>query len=251
MRTSRSLVHPFASHYFTRLRMIAVGLLGSWLLLVSVPAQAQDVQVSVSVGGTSSSFHGDASVFAGRSFVGTELPAQFSGRRTGFQVGVGLRAELTDWIAARTALHYVQQGGVVDRELLGPADGPVNETATFEINYITVPLLAEVHLPRVKATGLRPSVYAGPAIGFNLWSKAKRDYRTVQSTFDFTSDLETPDTVVSIVSGVEVAYLLATGGEVTLDMRYSRGVTDVVAEPGSGDVHVGSVQVGLGYVFPW
>ena len=115
---------------------------------------------------------------AGQSMLGTELPAKFDGRRTGFGLGISLRAEIRPWMALRTALRYEQQGGIVERDLLGPADGPVHETAKFQFDYLTTPLLVDVRSPHPVALNLRPSFYFGPSLEMNLRSKAIRNDRT-------------------------------------------------------------------------
>jgi hypothetical protein len=111
-------------YYLVSSTLLAVGIMASLLFFTS-PAQAQDLHWGLSASMTSGGFHGDASAFAGQSMLGTELPAKFDGRRTGFGFGISLRAKIRPWMALRTALRYEQQGGIVERELLGPADGPV------------------------------------------------------------------------------------------------------------------------------
>ena len=224
------------------------GLTVAAALLLAVPAQAQTVQWGVSAGPAFGQFEGDAVVFAGASQGGTVLPATFAGSRTGFQVGVTLRTPLTRWFGVRAALRYVQQGGVVDRELLGPADGPVDETATFKFDYLAVPVLGEIRSPR-RVAGFRPSVYAGPSFGLNVRSRVTRDYRTIRGTTTFTRKVDAPSDAVSVVTGTEIAYRLPNGADVSLDLRYRRGVTDVVTRA-DATARLEAIQVGIHYVFP-
>lgn len=242
MRTSQSSTPEFLSDCrFQPLGLIAFVFC---LLLTCGPVQGQNLQWGLSGGVTSGGFQGNASVFAGLSQIGTELPAEFDGRRTGFALGVNVRTELKRWLAARTAMNYVQQGGVVKRELIGPADGLVKETASYRFDYVTMPLLAEAHLPKRTVAGLRPSLYIGPELGVRLRSKAARNHRTVRGEQNFTTEVETSPAVLSMVSGAELAYPLPTGTEVALSLRYHYGLTGVTGAQGTG-IRLGTIQAGL------
>lgn len=224
------------------------GLALAAMLLLAAPAHAQTIQWGVSAGPAFGQFEGDAAVFAGASRLGTVLPARFSGSRTAVQVGVTLRTQLTRWIAVRAALRYVQQGGVVDRERLGPADGRVNETAEFKFDYLVLPVLGEIRSPR-RFAGFRPSVYAGPSFGLNVRSRVTRDYRTSRGTRTFTREVDAPSDAVSVVTGAEIAYRLPNGADVGLDLRYRRGLMDVVTR-GDAAARLEAIQGGIHYVFP-
>jgi hypothetical protein len=218
------------------------------VLLLAAPTHAQTVQWGVSAGPVFGQFEGDAVAFAGASQGGGALPAAFAGSRTGSQVGVTLRTHLTRWFGVRAALRYVQQGGVVDRERLGPADGLVDETAEFKFDYLALPVLGEIRSPR-RFAGIRPSVYAGPSFGLSVRSRVTRDYRTSRGTTTFTREVEVPSDAVSVVTGTEIAYRLPNGADVGLDLRYRRGVTDVVTR-GDAAARLEAIQVGIHYVFP-
>lgn len=220
------------------------------LLLIAGPVQAQTLHWGLSAGATSGAFAGDASAFAGEDFSGNELPAQYSGRRTGFGLGVTLRAELTPWLAAQTALRYEQRGGVVERDLLGPADGPVNETAEYKLDYLTVPLLAEARVPQRTVLRLQPLLYAGPALGVNLRSRVEGHRRTLRGERTVVRGVETPPVAVSMVTGLGASYPLPNGGDVALDLRYSYGLTNVATGGQSKHVGLRTIQAGVRYDFP-
>ena len=241
----------FLSYCSASSALLFAGILAVLLFLTGA-AQAQDLRWGLSAGITSGGFQGDASAFARKSMLGTELPAQFAGRRTGFGVGVSLRAKIRPWMALRTALRYEQQGSTVERERLGPADGRVHETAEFQFDYLTMPLLVEVRFPRPVVLNLRPSLYVGPALELNLRSKANRNYRTVRRERNLVDDIETPVVVGSAVTGAEIAYPLSNGGDLSLDLRYSFGLSEVVTEwNGDGTrVRRSTVQIGVRYVMP-
>ena len=239
----------FLPYHLVPSTLLAVGIMAS-LLFFTTPAQAQDLRWSLSASMTSGGLQGDASVFAGQSMLGTELPAKFGGRRTGFGLGISMRAKIRPWVALRTALRYEQQGGIVERERLGPADGPVRETAELQFDYLTTPLLVEVRFPRPVALNLRPSLYVGPALELNLRSRANRNYRTVGGEQNFFSDVEIPVVVGSAVTGAEVAYSLSNGGDVALDLRYGVGLSEVVTGRNGRGARRSTIQIGVRYVMP-
>jgi hypothetical protein len=222
------------------------------LLLIAGPAQGQDLQWGFSGGVTTSQFLGDASAFAAFTpapplsfrYTKTELPAEFTGRRTGFVFGINVRTALTKRITARTAINYVQQGGVVDRTVVGPADGLVDETAEYRLDYLRLPLLVQVGLPRRTVLGLQPSLYVGPGLGFPVRARVARTDRTGGGGQRFTTDVETAAVTVSAVAGGEVAYPFPRGGEVALTVRYQYGLTDVTSAS-CADARLGTLWAGL------
>ena len=247
-----------------RLSLSLVGLFTA-LLLLAAPVQAQDtdgldLRWGVSAGATSGAFQGDARAFENFFCPGGEactLEAQplpkFDGRETGVQFGVSLQTAVTDWLTTRTELNYVQTGGAVRRTARG-----YRELATYRINYLTLPLLAEMRSPwRIGA--VHPALFLGPALGVTL------DWRT-QSTVgrvpgpSFFSDVsqgpigidKVPAAAMAAVGGIELAYDLPSGRTAALEVRYRRGLTSAVVREdavGRSAARTGAVSVGLRYVF--
>ena len=216
-------------------------------LLLPEDTQAQQFRWDVSAGATASAFQGDPTFFAGQDFFGNDLPTRFE-PRLGFTLGIGVRGALTPWLNARTGLRYAQGGGVVERELIGPADGPAEETITLQLDYLSVPLFAEARLPQPVALGLRPFLYGGPALRLSVRSTEERVYRsfTIEERADRSAN--TPTWTASIVTGTGIAYQLPNGGDLVLDLRYSYGLTDVgIADH---DRRFGTAQAGVQYVLP-
>lgn len=210
-------------------------------------AQSQPLRWGLSAGVTSSAFLGDSAPFAGQDFVGNALPVRFE-RRTGVTLGLDMRAAVTPWLTARLGARYAQRGGIIERELIGPADGPAEETTTVQLDYLSLPLLAEVRAPGRVALGLRPFLYAGPALGLSVRSAEERTYQAFRFEERTARSVDTAATVVSIVTGAGVAYGLPHGGGLVLDLRYSYGLTDVAMA--GHDTRLGTAQVGVQYVLP-
>ena len=252
-------------HAACRLSLSLVGFLAA-ALLFAAPVQAQDtdgldLRWGVSAGAVSSAFQGDARVFNNFFCPGGEactLEAQplpkFDGRQRGVQFGVSLQAGVTDWLTTRTELNYVQTGGAVRRTARG-----YRESATYRINYLTLPLLAEVRSPwRIGA--LRPALLVGPALGVTLdWrtqSTVERAPQPLASSGDVSQGPigieEVPGAAMAAVGGIELAYALPSGRAVALEVRYRRGLTGAVVREdavGRSTARTGAVSVGLRYVF--
>ncbi len=242
MRTPRAYMPASPSHFCSRPFVLAAFVF--CLLLICGPVRGQNTQWGISGGATSGGFLGDASAFAGRSQIGTELPARFAGRRAGFALGVHVRTELTRCVTARTALTFVQHGGVVKGVRLGPADGLVKETAEYQLDYMAIPLLAEARVPQQTVLGLQPSLYIGPELDLTLRARARRSYRTNRGEQNFTTEVETSPVVISAVTGTEIAYPFPTGEEVAVYVRYHYGLTDVTGGRGA-DARFGTIQAGV------
>jgi hypothetical protein len=137
---------------------------------------------------------------------------------------------------------------MIERELTGPADGPAEETITAQLDYLSLPLLAQVRAPRRVALGLRPFLYAGPAVGLSVRSREERTYQAPRFDERTTRSVDTAAAVVSVVTGAGVAYGLPNGGDLVLDLHYSYGLTDVAIA--GNDTRAGTAQVGVQYVLP-
>ena len=231
------------------LKLACVGVLLMVIAGVLRPdaAHAQPFRWGLSAGVTSSAFLGDSAPFAGRGHVGNPLPARFE-RRTGAALGLDVRAAVTPWLTARLGARYAQRGGVIERELIGPADGPAEETTTVQLDYLSLPLLAEMRAPGRVALGLRPFLYAGPALGLSVRSAEERTYQAFRFEERTARSVDTAATVVSLVTGAGAAYPLPHGGDLVLDLRYSYGLTGVAIA--GHDTRVGTAQVGVQYVLP-
>ncbi|MES3629358.1 MAG: porin family protein [Longimonas sp.] len=225
-------------------------LLVAGLLVVGSPAEAQDVRWSVSLGGTASSFHGNASNFAQTGFVGQQLPSNFASYRTGVHVRGGFDVLLTRRFGIQAEAAYAQAGGILERERVGPADGPLDERITFKLDDLSFPVLATFRIPSLEL-GVRPELFAGPALNVRLRSTAAIEGRSFDSRLDYnrTSDVAGPTVHVAGIVGAAFAYPLASGREVALDVRYRYSQSRVGIQDAQAQPQMSTINVGLRFTF--
>ena len=118
----------------------------------------------------------------------------------------------------------------------------------MQLDYLSLPLLAEVRAPGRVALGLRPFLYAGPALGLSVRSREGRTYQAFRFEERTARSVDTAARVVSLVTGAGVAYHLPNGGDLVLDLRYSYGLTGVAIA--GNDTRLGTAQAGVQYVLP-
>lgn len=121
---------------------------------------------------------------------------------------------------------------------------------TLRLSYLELPVLAKLRLPTEGR--FPPSVFAGPLFGVNLTSESKTELRSSLDGIEDeteTEDVDTVDTEFGAVIGGEVAYVLSQGHTVSLDVRYSTGLTDV--SPDDVDVAIQNevFSIGVDYAF--
>jgi opacity protein-like surface antigen len=212
-----------------------------------------DLRWSLHVGATSGHFQGNASAFAHSSFQNTDLPAKFDGSRTGVRLGLGLQTPLTEWLGVRTALNYIQKGGVVERQRIGPADGLVIETATFRFDYVDMPIFTTLRLP-FTPSNLRPQFFVGPTVEMNLRSDVQMTRRRAcggsenDVYYRGTSQVASSRFALSAVGGVEVMYTFSSTRKISVDLQYHLGLTDVL-RTGDEKVRTKATSVGVRYLF--
>jgi hypothetical protein len=176
--------------------------------------------------------------------------------------GVSVETTLTEWLSTRAEVNYVQNGGVVQRQVTFDGGATeLREVARYRINYLTVPLLAKVEVPGWKDS-IRPSLFAGPTLGINVdWhSKSElEEFQTEPQFASFSSGVgpdpiqvgEVRPVMFSAVAGAEIDYRLPSGRAVALEVRYRRGLTAAVGRDvvDRTTARTDAISVGLRYVF--
>ena len=126
--------------------------------------------------------------------------------RTGLVVGLFGSLPVTPRIAVQPEVLYIQKGTKFD-----------DEDATLNIDYLEIPVLAEVRLTEGTA---RVSLMLGPSFGFR--TRARLDLDEEESE-DFADLIKAAD--VGLVTGVSV-----TSGQLVIDGRYTWGLTNIAEE---------------------
>lgn len=202
----------------------------------AAPLAAQAVTVGPMAGIGFSTFSGDdADAF------GDEGLDFDKGSRTGFAVGGFAEFEFGSNFAVEPQLMYVQKGARYNGSVDVGTGTPVDASAGINLDYIQLPVLfkAELRKPDSKVT---PSVFVGPAIGFNLGCTITAE----GDGEDFSEDC--PDdtfksTDFSLVLGAGLEF-----GRFSLQGRYDMGLGSV-ADADGVDVKNSGWLFTLGYGF--
>jgi len=221
---------------------------------------AQKVDVGLRAGMTYTGFKGDTGATGG---AGTSD----YGRVFGGRVGGMLSVPVTEAFLVRGEVTYFQKGATLELTRQGRTQAgsrvELESDLTFSYDYLDVPVLA-VYKFRAESR-LRPHVFAGPSVAFNLGSSL--DAETTGRVFDQFGNVreidpdqldepESPDlesTEVGAVIGGGVSYRLDSGDSLLLDVRYNPSLTAFNSERGGPDEDVTleneAITVGIGYRF--
>lgn len=157
-------------------------------------------------------------------------------RHNGFVAGVSLTAPLAGLpIAIRPELLYTQKGlrgreqyYTVTAPLAAVPDAASPEFA-IDLDYLELPVLVQLEVPRT--AGLRPALYAGPALGYRVRCRVAATYAgTTESGSCDDQGSEGPRRFdVSGVVGGQLDFALG-GQAVGVGVRYTHGFTNVARD---------------------
>ena len=102
----------------------------------------------------------------------------------------------------------------------GGEDSQAGSTSTYKLNYVEVPVLAKLGF--MNQSPAHPCLFVGPSIGFAASSKAD----VAGATVDLKDNTKPFDVGVVVGAGLDFQ-------NVGLDVRYTRGVTNVNDTPNS------------------
>jgi hypothetical protein len=168
------------------------------------------------------------------SLAGTNAPSAME-RSTGAAAGVFLRLDATPTISLQPELLFVPKGA----SFQGPTGWEL------VLTYIELPLLLRVGLPMNDA-GLKPVLFAGPAISFNRSSRARL---TLDFDREHDVDVDTKDLDFGAVAGAGLDYRFL-GGALSLDLRYNLGLVTLDASGNGDDVKNRAFMFMMGFGIP-
>jgi len=160
--------------------------------------------------------------------------------RTAGALGAFLTYRVNDIFAVQPELLYAMKGAETEGvEDFG--DGLEPYKATMKLDYIEIPLLAVVSVPT--QVRVKPFVYAGPALAFNISSSGEVRVRSVS----FERDVEGIKSVdLGIVAGAGFEYRFESGS-ILFDARYDAGIVSIDDTVADEDVKNGAVSIMIGY----
>lgn len=140
------------------------------------------------------------------------LEGQSLDSKTGFAGGVFFMYQFDKMFAIQKEVYYTMKGATYSE---GGAD------LTISIDYIEIPLLIKFLIP-VEGSNIKPSIFAGPSIGFNMAAKSKVEFEGQSDENDFKD--ETKSTEFSLAFGGGLGFMVGKN-ELGVDVRYILGLT--------------------------
>ncbi len=161
--------------------------------------------------------------------------------RTAFYGGVALTVPLGASAFLEPQVVYSAEGAktTVNDSTLGTIE------RTFKLGYIEVPILFGFNFGR--AGGTRPHLYAGPAVGINVgcdMEAAAEGITVTSSCSDAGVTVKTID--LGVTGGGGVTFPVGRG-TISIDARYTLGLTDVFDGPNMKNQ---GFSVGAGFTIP-
>ena len=150
--------------------------------------------------------------------------------RTALVFGVFVDVPLSPIFSIQPEVLYSMQGAK-EKE----TDNGTTVDITYKLDYIQIPVLVKVNVP-VQGSNVKPSVFAGPALGINTTAKAKGEGGGVSAEVDL-KDLGMPvkSTDFSLVFGAGIGF---GAGSMTIDFdaRYWLGLSSIDDSAANADV---------------
>ncbi len=146
--------------------------------------------------------------------------------RTGFNLGVFAKLPVTSMVAIQPELYYTTKGSEVTYN-----NAFVDGTASFDVNYLELPLLAVINITK------NFNFHVGPYAALMITGKTKNESNV--NLFNFEENIDVDDfnrLDAGIVAGIGIDF-----GAVGLSARYNYGLTKVGKE---------RTYVGTAYTFP-
>ena len=166
-------------------------------------SSAQNMQIGPKVGLNIANVGGDDS---------DELFPSSPDSRTGFNGGLFFMYQFNNLFAIQPEAYYTMKGATSDF---------MGVDLTLKLDYIEIPVLFKVVIPS-GGTNLKPAVFVGPAVGFNMDAKIKGEYQGETEEEDIDSLVTSTD--FSIIFGGGLGFMVGNN-ELGVDIRYSLGLT--------------------------
>jgi hypothetical protein len=132
--------------------------------------------------------------------------------RTGFAGGIFFMYQFNKMFAIQPEAYYTMKGATYSED---------GGELTLSLDYIEVPLLLKLFIP-IEGSNVRPSVFAGPSVGFNTTSKVKAEYDG-ETILDLDLKDETTSTEFCLVFGGGLGFGVGNN-EVGVEIRYILGL---------------------------
>ena len=148
---------------------------------------------------------------------GSDAPSDKS-LKVGFEGG----AFLTLGVAKNFAIQPEAQFAMRGVKVKFMSDGQTID-GKLKMNYIVIPVLGKFVIP-VSSSTVKPSLFAGPSVGFRLTAKATGQSGTTSGDVDVKDQTKAADFGIVFGGGLDHAM---SSGSIGLDVRYNLGLTTI------------------------
>ena len=160
--------------------------------------------------------------------------------RTGLIVGGTVELGLSGPFFVEGGIVYAQKGAEFDLSQFG-----VSGTGKLKGDYLEIPVTLKA---KFGVADVKPYVYAGPNIGFNLSAESEITVGGVTVTEDIKDNTKSIDFALDIGGGLE--FKVAPRTSLFGDVRYSLGLTNNNDDPNDPtEIKTRDIKVGLGVSF--
>jgi hypothetical protein len=157
--------------------------------------------------------------------------------KLGFCFGGFVTFSMHEMFAIQPEVLYTMKGAKMEESIMG-------ETLYVWVNltYLEIPVLAKLQIPT--QGGVKPSIFAGPALGIKLSGKIKAEYAGESEEEDI-EDMKNTDLGLVIGGGIDFGL---GKGMLIVDLRYTLGLSSI-SEFEDEDVKNGvfSLMVGISF----
>ena len=140
------------------------------------------------------------------------LEGQTLDSKTGFAGGLFFMYQFSNMFAIQPEAYYTMKGATYSES---------GADLTISLDYIEVPILVKFIIP-IEGSAIKPSIFAGPSIGFNMTAKSKVEFDGESQENDFKD--ETKSTEFSLAFGGGLGFPVGNG-ELGVDIRYILGMS--------------------------
>jgi len=210
-------------------RTVKVMLIGAvtFILLLPNSSLAKVITGGLKIGMNSANLYGEA-VKKLKEEVGQELQSKW-----GLCAGGFIRFNIGKILAIQPEFLYTMKGAKFEETVL-------DETMKYTINlsYLEIPVFVKLMIPT--PGGIKPSLFAGPAVAIKLSAKEKLKYAGQTKEEDIE---QIKDTDYGLIIGAGVDF-----GKLTVDLRYVLGLT-AIEEEAVFETKNGVISLIVGYSF--
>lgn len=163
------------------------------------------------------------------------LVGQSLDTRTGFSGGVFFTYQFNNLFAIQPEAYYSMKGATYSES---------GAKLTISLDYIEIPVLFKLIIP-VEGSNIRPSIFAGPAIGFNTTHKMKVEYEGQTVEVDI-QDAKSTDFSLAFGGGID---FMVGKNELGVDVRYILGLSTIDDSSDPWDIKNNVINFNVYYGF--